>query len=71
MSALPTPPQSYDQRDQASTRGEIERMDAKNHKKTGNIEVGGGKAVIFTDTATGKRYSLVITNGALALNGPL
>jgi hypothetical protein len=64
---LGTPPVQYSARDQAAMRGEIERADAQSHKKTGDIEVGAGKRVIFTDTATGKRYALTVVSGALTL----
>jgi hypothetical protein len=67
--SLPNPPSGYDPRDQATTRGALEQMDSQNHKRGKDIEVGSKARVIFTDTATGKRYPLVVTNGALTL-GP-
>lgn len=69
--SLPNAPQKYDPTDQALMRGEIERIDGQNHKKTKDIEVGSGKRVIFTDTVTGKRYPLVVTNGVLTLGASL
>ena len=69
--SLPNPPQQYDPTDQAKTRGEIERLDSQSHKKTKDIEVGSNKRVIFTDTVTGKRYPLVVTNGVLTLGAAL
>lgn len=69
--SLPTPPKNYDALDQSITRGEIERLDGQNHKKGRDIEVGAGKRIIETDTVTGARYAIVVTNGVLTLNGPL
>jgi hypothetical protein len=67
--SLPQPPQAYSALDEANVRGQLEQMDRQNHKKTANIEVGAKNAVIFTDTVTGKRYPLAVTNGVLTL-GP-
>lgn len=69
--SLPSPPPKYDLQDQSRTRGEIERLDGQNHKKTNDIEVGSKKRVIFTDTVTGHRYALTIASGALTVTGPL
>lgn len=67
MSALPVSPAQYSQQDQVSLRTELERRDSEGHKRGRHIEVGKNCAVILTDTATGDRYRLDVTSGALAL----
>jgi hypothetical protein len=67
--SLPTPPQSYDQRDQALTRGEIERRDGQNYKKGQNLSIGPKATLIFVDAATGANHTLQFSGGLLQVDG--
>lgn len=63
---LPNPPGQYNQQDQQSVRGEIERADKANVKQGGTWEIDKGYP-IFKDTADGSRWKLTVVSGALTL----
>lgn len=64
---LPNPPEKYDRTNEAQTRDTLATVDAENHKKFRDLEVGQNCRVIFVDTVTGTRYAMSIASGAVAL----
>lgn len=61
---LPAPTPGYSARDQAETRGIIERADAGTHKRGADIEVAPGRLILTSPNGT--RYSITVSNaGAL------
>jgi hypothetical protein len=62
---LASPPQAYSATDQARMRDALRRADAENHKQGRDVELGKGR-LILTDEATGARYALTVTGGAVS-----
>lgn len=62
---LPQPGPKYDPTNEARARLEVERVDAANHKKGQDIEVGLARVIIM-DPLTGLRYALDVTGGTLS-----
>lgn len=61
---LPAPSKQYDGTNEAQTRGAIEREDARNLKKGGNILVGKGALVLTAPN--GSLWQITVSNsGAL------
>lgn len=62
---LASPPAEYSKSDQAQTRDALRRADEENHKAGRDVELAKNR-LILTDQATGLRYALVVTAGALS-----
>jgi hypothetical protein len=62
---LASPSKTYSAIDQAQMRDALRRADAENHKQGRDVEIGAGR-VILTDPATGVRYALRVSGGALS-----
>jgi hypothetical protein len=61
---LQNPPSQYSPFHEMARNGSLERMDAQNHKRGQDIEVGKGR-LIMTDV-NGVRYNVYVdTSGAL------
>lgn len=67
MSKIAAALTAYNQKAQQELINEIERRDDNYHKKEGHLECRRSTGVILTDTATGTRYLLQVTSGAVAL----
>ena len=60
---LPRPAPAYDIADQAQARGAIERADAENLKRGGDIQMRTGRLVLFSPNGTA--YALTVTNAGV------
>jgi len=59
-------PDVYSQRNEANWRDHVSRALKAAFKKGGDVEISAGR-LILTDTATGARYSVVVTSGVLSV----
>ena len=64
---LPVAPAQYSQRSEQEFRNRLEQRDDNTHKRDRHLEGVRGTGIILTDTATGGRYLIEVTSGALAL----
>ncbi len=68
---LPAAPAAYDRGNEAGFRAAVASADQENFKRGRDVELVGAERLILKDTATGQKYALVITSGALVITGPL
>lgn len=61
---LPTPPETYDARDQVAVRNELENRMTRVLEGGQDCEIGAGRLILL-DTVTGERYSLSMVSGVL------
>jgi len=57
---LPTPPKQYDAANEEQTRSAIEREDARNLKKGGNVLIGKGTLVLTAPN--GSLWQITVSN---------
>ena len=63
---LPSPPLTYDSRDEAETRRTIESADLQTHKRNQDVEIGDGRLIL--KDINGVRYNITVsTVGALTV----
>jgi hypothetical protein len=66
---LPRPAPAYDAADQAQTRGAIERADAENFKRDGDIQMRNGRLILFSPN--GSAFRLTVSDTGLLGTAPL
>ena len=60
---LPTPPKQYDAANETQTRSAIEREDARNLKKGGNVLIGKGALVLTAPN--GSLWRITVSNSGV------
>lgn len=60
---LPNPPAQYDAANEASFRSEIEREDARNLKRGGNVLIGKGALVLTAPN--GSLWQIAVSNSGV------
>ena len=66
---LPRPAPAYDAADQAQTRGAIERADAASLKHGGDIQMRGGRLILYSPN--GSAFYLTVSNAGALGTAPL